>query len=60
MIKKMLFPGYDIYFDSDNKFVTSIIIKGDKELLLPILSEHEDPESVYIEKISDFLGWKKK
>lgn len=56
MIKKMLFPGYDIYFDSDNKFVTSIIIKGARELLLPILSEHEDPESVYIERISDFLG----
>ena len=57
--KKILFPGCEIYFDNNNKFVTGIMIKGARELLSPILSEDEDPEGVYIEKTSDFSGLEK-
>ena len=59
VLKKTLFPGCDVYFDSDNKFVTGIMIKNARELLSPILSEDQDPESVYIERTSDSSGLEK-
>ena len=54
--KRTLFPGCDVFFDQEDRLVTSIRIQDAKKLLWPFLSCYDDPDAVRTERITMDCG----